>query len=137
MTANKLILGDNLEKLKEFEDESIDLIYLAPPFFSNRNYEVIWGGEGEVRSFQERWASGIELNKYIFNATVNSEAEVEFFSWDFNHKPEEGFKAEIYPDKDGKQICKLQPGQHHIAVDTVDKSGLDGIDTLKLNVKEN
>ena len=59
MTANKLILGDNLEKLKELDDECIDLIYLDPPFFSNRNYEVIWGDEGEVRSFQDRWAGGI------------------------------------------------------------------------------
>jgi len=57
---NKLILGDNLEKMKELDSDSIDLIYLDPPFFSNRNYEVIWGDEGEVRSFQDRWAGGIE-----------------------------------------------------------------------------
>jgi site-specific DNA-methyltransferase (adenine-specific) len=44
---NKLILGDNLEILKTIEDDAIDLIYLDPPFFSNRNYEVIWGDAGE------------------------------------------------------------------------------------------
>ena len=60
MSVNKLILGDNLVILKEMEDESVDLIYLDPPFFSNRNYEIIWGDEGEVRSFQDRWAGGIE-----------------------------------------------------------------------------
>jgi DNA modification methylase len=60
MTVNRLILGDNLEILKTLEAESIDLIYLDPPFFSNRNYEVIWGDAGEVRSFQDRWAGGIE-----------------------------------------------------------------------------
>lgn len=59
-TVNKLILGDNLESLKLLEKESIDLIYLDPPFFSNRNYEVIWGDEGEVRSFQDRWSGGID-----------------------------------------------------------------------------
>jgi len=37
MPINKLILGDNLEILKTIESESIDLIYLDPPFFSNRN----------------------------------------------------------------------------------------------------
>jgi DNA modification methylase len=58
-TVNKLVLGDNLEILKTFSDESIDLIYLDPPFFSNRNYEVIWGDTGEIRSFQDRWAGGI------------------------------------------------------------------------------
>jgi DNA modification methylase len=56
---NKLILGDNLEILKSIEADSIDLIYLDPPFFSNRNYEVIWGDTGEIRSFQDRWAGGI------------------------------------------------------------------------------
>ncbi len=57
---NKLILGDNLEILKQIESETIDLIYLDPPFFSNRNYEVIWGDEGEVRSFVDRWSGGVD-----------------------------------------------------------------------------
>jgi DNA modification methylase len=57
---NQLILGDNLEILKSLESESIDLIYLDPPFFSNRNYEVIWGDAGEIRSFQDRWSGGID-----------------------------------------------------------------------------
>ena len=57
---NKLILGDNLEILKTMESETVDLIYLDPPFFSNRNYEVIWGDAGEVRSFQDRWAGGVD-----------------------------------------------------------------------------
>ncbi|GMO43878.1 MAG: hypothetical protein Pg6C_05770 [Treponemataceae bacterium] len=59
MTVNRLILGDNLEILKTLEADSADLIYLDPPFFSNRNYEVIWGDGGEIRSFQDRWAGGI------------------------------------------------------------------------------
>jgi DNA modification methylase len=42
MTVNRLILGDNLEILKTLEAESVGLIYLDPPFFSNRTYEVIW-----------------------------------------------------------------------------------------------
>ncbi|GHU25982.1 hypothetical protein FACS1894172_20200 [Spirochaetia bacterium] len=60
MSMNQLILGDNLEILKTVKPESIDLIYLDPPFFSNRNYEVIWGDAGEVRSFQDRWGGGID-----------------------------------------------------------------------------
>jgi DNA modification methylase len=56
---NSLILGDNLEMLKRVDSESVDLIYLDPPFFSNRNYEVIWGDAGEIRSFQDRWLGGI------------------------------------------------------------------------------
>ena len=56
---NQLILGDNLEIMRNMDSESIDLIYLDPPFFSNRNYEVIWGDKGEVRSFEDRWSGGI------------------------------------------------------------------------------
>jgi DNA modification methylase len=57
---NKLILGDNLEILRTLETETVDLIYLDPPFFSNRNYEVIWGDKGEVRSFEDRFSGGID-----------------------------------------------------------------------------
>jgi DNA modification methylase len=63
VAINKLALGDNLEILKTIEADSIDLIYLDPPFFSNRNYEVIWGDTGEIRSFQDRWAGG--MSHYI------------------------------------------------------------------------
>ncbi|MCX6153736.1 MAG: site-specific DNA-methyltransferase [Candidatus Kapabacteria bacterium] len=57
---NQLILGDNLEIMRKMDSESIDLIYLDPPFFSNRNYEVIWGDKGEVRSFEDRWSGGVD-----------------------------------------------------------------------------
>jgi len=56
---NKLILGDNLEILRKIESGTVDLIYLDPPFFSNRNYEVLWGDEGEIRSFADRWSGGV------------------------------------------------------------------------------
>jgi len=57
---NKLILGDNLIELQKIPDESVDLIYLDPPFFSNKTYEVIWGDDGERRSFEDRFAGGID-----------------------------------------------------------------------------
>ncbi|OUD13317.1 DNA-methyltransferase [Thioflexithrix psekupsensis] len=57
---NKLLLGDNLSILQQMESESVDLIYLDPPFFSNRNYELIWGDAGERRSFEDRWSGGVD-----------------------------------------------------------------------------
>lgn len=58
----QLYTGDCLEVMEKLiEAESIDLIYLDPPFFSNRNYEVIWGDEAEVRSFDDRWEGGVEV----------------------------------------------------------------------------
>jgi DNA modification methylase len=49
--------GDNLEQLKKFPDECVDLIYIDPPFNSNRNYEVFWGETKEKRAFEDRHAS--------------------------------------------------------------------------------
>ena len=60
MSLNQLLLGDNLEILRSIDSESVDLVYLDPPFFSNRTYEVIWGDKGEVRSFEDRFSGGID-----------------------------------------------------------------------------
>lgn len=59
MDTGVLYCNDNLDRLSEMPTASVDLIYLDPPFFSNRVYEVIWGDEAEVRSFEDRWAGGI------------------------------------------------------------------------------
>lgn len=59
MDTDVLYCDDNLPRLAMLARESVDLIYLDPPFFSNRHYEVIWGDEAEVRSFQDRWEGGI------------------------------------------------------------------------------
>jgi len=39
MELNKIIFGDNLTILKNFPSDSIDLIYLDPPFFTQTNWE--------------------------------------------------------------------------------------------------
>ncbi len=49
--------GDNLEQLAKLPDGCVDLIYIDPPFNSNRNYEVFWGETKEKRSFEDRHAS--------------------------------------------------------------------------------
>jgi len=49
--------GDNLEQLPKLPDACIDLIYIDPPFNSNRNYEVFWGETKEKRAFDDRHES--------------------------------------------------------------------------------
>ena len=39
---NRLLWGDNLHVMRQLPSESIDLIYLDPPFFSGRNYNGLW-----------------------------------------------------------------------------------------------
>ncbi len=49
--------GDNLEQLQKLPDHCVDLIYIDPPFNSNRNYEVFWGETKEKRAFEDRHES--------------------------------------------------------------------------------
>ena len=49
--------GDNLDQLRKLPDGCVDLIYIDPPFNSNRNYEVFWGETKEKRAFADRHAS--------------------------------------------------------------------------------
>lgn len=49
--------GDNLEQLRKLPDGCVDLVYIDPPFNSNRNYEVFWGEKKEKRAFEDRHAS--------------------------------------------------------------------------------
>src|SRR5687767_1743103 len=60
--ANKLFYGDNLSVLREsIADESVDLIYLDPPFNSNANYNVLFkapSGEqsaAQIEAFEDTW----------------------------------------------------------------------------------
>jgi DNA modification methylase len=45
--------GDNLEQLAKLPPECVDLIYIDPPFNSNRNYEVFWGETKKKLAFEE------------------------------------------------------------------------------------
>lgn len=49
--------GDCLDQLRRLPDQCVDLIYIDPPFNSNRHYEVFWGETKEKRSFEDRHAS--------------------------------------------------------------------------------
>src|SRR5213595_3305590 len=52
-----IFCGDNLIQLSKLPDRCIDLIYIDPPFNSNRNYEVFWGDTKEKRAFEDRHSS--------------------------------------------------------------------------------
>ena len=65
MADNKLYYGDNLAILREYvPNESVDLIYLDPPFNSNRNYNIIFKDESgqssdaQIVAFEDTWHWG-------------------------------------------------------------------------------
>lgn len=62
ITQNTLFYGDNLDILREYvPTESVDLIYLDPPFNSNRNYNVLFKdesgkeAEAQIAAFEDTW----------------------------------------------------------------------------------
>lgn len=62
ITENTLFYGDNLPILREYiPDESIDLIYLDPPFNSNRTYNILFkqesgqDSEAQIAAFEDTW----------------------------------------------------------------------------------
>jgi DNA modification methylase len=62
--TNQLYCGDCLNVLDVIPNESFDLIYIDPPFYSQRSYEMIWGEDVVERfAFEDRWAGGI--NHYV------------------------------------------------------------------------
>jgi DNA modification methylase len=60
--ANRVYTGDNLDILRhQLRDESVDLIYLDPPFNSRKDYHLIFGdregdgGAARVPAFEDCW----------------------------------------------------------------------------------
>ena len=47
--------GDNLDILRGLNSETVDLIYLDPPFNSNRNYEAPVGSKAAGAAFKDTW----------------------------------------------------------------------------------
>lgn len=91
ITPNALCYGDNLDVMRErIASESIDLIYLDPPFNSSRSYNVLFRNE-----------SGAE-----------SEAQIIAFedTWHWNQKTEETYLSLVTktPDHISKMVAALR-----------------------------
>lgn len=79
--TNRLYYGDNLTILREYiKDETVDLIYLDPPFNSNRNYNVLFKDEGgedseaQITAFEDTWHWNMETER-IYNELVTEGPE--------------------------------------------------------------
>ena len=71
-SMKRLYYGDNLQVLRDnIPNESIDLIYLDPPFNSQANYNIFFknttGGssEAQITAFEDTWTWGIESERFL------------------------------------------------------------------------
>jgi site-specific DNA-methyltransferase (adenine-specific) len=76
--TNKLYYGDNLEVLREhIADESVDLIYLDPPFNSNASYSILFkspegqGADAQIRAFEDTWSWGLSSDAALKDITLS------------------------------------------------------------------
>ena len=77
-STNKLYFGDNLDILRQHvADESVDLIYLDPPFNSNATYNVLFrekSGEqsaAQITAFDDTWHWGLESESAYHDVVVD------------------------------------------------------------------
>ncbi len=82
-TQNQLYYGDNLAILREYlPDQSVDLIYLDPPFNSARDYNVLFKDEGgqqseaQIKAFKDTWHWDITAERTYFDLVENAPPEV-------------------------------------------------------------
>ncbi len=78
MQAGTLYYGDCLDWMREWPAETVDLIYLDPPFNSNAGYNIIFGSENgtpaQVRGFNDTWkwdGAAAERVREIENAVAH------------------------------------------------------------------
>ncbi len=76
METNRLYYGDNLDILQNhIADESVDLIYIDPPFNSNQAYNVIFreadgvSSEAQIQAFEDTWQWG-EATEQAYHTLV-------------------------------------------------------------------
>jgi len=62
--VNQLLLGDNLMLLRQLYQESVDLIYLDPPYNSKRIYFSTFGGN-KKKAFDDNWSWGPEQVRWL------------------------------------------------------------------------
>ncbi len=78
---NLLYYGDNLDVLRRHvRDESVDLVYLDPPFNSNANYNVLFAEHGtraaaQIQAFEDTWEWN-EESAATYQETVERGGEV-------------------------------------------------------------
>jgi len=81
LKTNVLYFGDNLEILRKYiPDNSIDLIYLDPPFNSKATYNVLYKeptgkpSQAQISAFEDTWQWGLESERALQEIAASADA---------------------------------------------------------------
>src|SRR5258708_27354214 len=79
---NLLYYGDNLDVLRRhIKDDSVDLVYLDPPFKSNQDYNVLFaekdgtGAASQFKAFEDTWEWN-QLSAGVYEGLVEAGGKV-------------------------------------------------------------
>lgn len=82
-SGNSLYFGDNLQVLREhLADESVDLIYLDPPFNSKRDYNLLFKSpkghesEAQITAFKDSWHWGEQAEREFHEIVHSANTDV-------------------------------------------------------------
>lgn len=83
MTDNTLYFGDNLHILRDnIRDETVDLIYLDPPFNSKANYNLLFqspkghSSDAQIEAFEDTWHWGAQAEREFAEIIHQSNTDV-------------------------------------------------------------
>jgi len=101
---NVLYYGDNLDILRRYvKDESVDLIYLDPPFKSNQNYNVLFKEQdgtraaSQIRAFEDTWTWDQEDDESKPPSTTKSAAKTGNTASSASTPPAKANRAQPWP----------------------------------------
>lgn len=72
--TNTIYRGDNLHIMRTIEPNSFDLVYIDPPFFTQKDYKNIWGDKESVQDYNDISLSGFRDTKDFFEKHVSNGA---------------------------------------------------------------
>jgi len=99
MADNILYYGDNLEILRRYiKDESVDLVYLDPPFKSDQDYNILFAerngsqAAAQIKAYEDTWhwdkISTAAYQEIVETGPPNSSNTYFFvYHWDGTHFP--------------------------------------------------
>jgi len=63
---NKILLGDCLDVMRSIDKKSIDLIYLDPPFFTEKTHKLRSRDRTKEFSFDDTWGSSLIYSEFLY-----------------------------------------------------------------------
>jgi len=74
--TNTIYRGDNLEIMRAMPDNCVDLVYIDPPFFTQKDYKNIWRDRESVLDYDDVSSlNGFSDTKDFFEKHIHSEAK--------------------------------------------------------------